>query len=75
LICLQAKAEQWASVQTNLQRALESGVHDPFFTKNLGVMQKYYLLDREATREAWMRYLDQDGDLQKAKIMAELSHL
>jgi len=65
--------------QTNYERALRTmeaavsnGAKDPFFLKNIGVLQKYYKANPSEANKAFNRYLFMGGDSYSNRIRKEI---
>jgi tetratricopeptide (TPR) repeat protein len=55
-----------------MQAAVENGARDPFFWKNIGVLQKYYKMNPAEATKAFNRYFATGGDFFEARIKKEM---
>jgi Flp pilus assembly protein TadD len=55
-----------------MQAAVENGARDPFFWKNIGVLQKYYKINPAEAAKAFNRYFAVGGDFFEARIKKEM---
>jgi Flp pilus assembly protein TadD len=56
-----------------MQTAAENGTRDPFFWKNIGVLQKYYKANHAEANKAFNRYLALGGDFYGGRVKKEMS--
>ncbi len=56
-----------------MQAAAENGTRDPFFWKNIGVLQKYYKANHAEANKAFNRYLALGGDFYGGRIKKEMN--
>jgi len=55
-----------------MQDAVDNGARDPFFWKNIGVLQKYYKVNPSEANKAFNRYLASGGDSYINKIRKQI---
>jgi len=55
-----------------MEAAVDNGAKDPFFLKNIGVLQKYYKANPSEANKAFNRYLFIGGDAYSGKIRKEI---
>ena len=55
-----------------MEAAVNNGAKDPFFLKNIGVLQKYYKANSSEANKAFNRYLFMGGDAYSSKIRKEI---
>ncbi|MCL2259885.1 MAG: hypothetical protein FWC15_00860 [Fibromonadales bacterium] len=55
-----------------MEAAVSNGARDPFFWKNIGVLQKYYKADPSEAKKAFNRYLFMGGDSYSNRIRKEI---
>jgi Flp pilus assembly protein TadD len=55
-----------------MQAAVENGAKDPFFWKNIGVLQKYYKANSLEAAKAFKRYFALGGDSYGSRIKKEM---
>lgn len=72
LVVLLSRTGQWDRMRNLLRRAVGDGVNDPFFHKNLGVIEKYYDLSPRRAHRTWKEYLRLGGDTKTSLISSEL---
>jgi phosphopantetheinyl transferase (holo-ACP synthase) len=52
--------------------AAENGTRDPFFWKNIGVLQKYYKANQVEAKKAFNRYFALGGDSHEKRVRREM---
>ena len=72
LAVLQMREGNFDKTLRTLRSAVRAGAQEPFFYRNIGVLEKYYRFDQEAARQAWELYLGQAGDSWVGRVRSEL---
>jgi Flp pilus assembly protein TadD len=62
LALIQLRSERYENAYISLQTAIDAGADSPFFYRNLGFLEMYYKINKEAARKAWSKYLGLGGD-------------
>ena len=75
LVCVYARSQLWDAMYNALHQAQEQGVRDPFFSKNLGVVEKYWRMDRRAAAIAFGQYIEAGADVYRRLVDRELATL
>ena len=73
LVVLQMQEGNFDKTTNTLRAAVKAGVRDPFFDRNLGMLEKYWKNDASRSRDAWTRYLENSGDGWMNRVRSEMS--
>jgi tetratricopeptide (TPR) repeat protein len=72
LAIIYMKDENYESALKMMEAAVEHGARDPFFSKNIGVLQKYFKANPAEANKAFSRYLALGGDFFENRIKKEM---
>ena len=72
LVVVQMIEGNFDKTTNTLRAAVQNGVQDPFFYRNLGLFEKYWKLNPKAARRAWENYLSRSGDSWVQRVQWEL---
>ncbi len=72
LAVMYMKEPNYEKALRTMQAAVENGAKDPFFLKNIGVLQKYFKGDFSEANKAFNRYLARGGDNFEERVKREI---
>jgi len=71
LAIMYMKEESYDKALKIMQAAADNNTRDTFFWKNIGLLQKYYMINSAEANRAWNRYFALGGDSYNERVKKE----